>query len=510
MLSFGNYSGTISYSQLLLTDRCRCVDCGAKGKFVAKGSISATPLSGLKKAQVGVSGNMYVGAFLGVNAFTKYEKTVRKDLFVKGLPGWEIPKIVSLGPRVILGAQATFSIEAEGQLLTGASLNWPAFQATLDFVDSSKSTQSGWTPQVTRKFDAHGELTATAALGLPVTLSFGINVLDGRFEKAVNLTDIPAITAEAKLEFDVGTSKNQFGGDDCQGIAWDVALTNELRIDVPNSEGWKLNGWKSPPLAKGCIGRTRPEAPESSSSVPTTSTIPTTSATSTPIALTCPAAEGKSFTGTGANKNQYTIACNRDAQNSDLGSVTLNTFDECMNYCDTLPTCVGVAWGPIVKRCWPKNAWATQSVASNPVDPRHVAFVPKTTVLTCPTADGKTFTGTGSNKNRYTISCDRDARNSDLGLPVTVTTFDDCMNYCDKMAGCVGVAWGPTVNKCWPKNAWATQNVINPNEEPRHVAFIPKPVTLSILSMFYADRDITSYAKQNVARGSQLVIDTNR
>lgn len=253
-----------------------CVDCGVKGKFVATGSISATPLSGLKKAQVGVHGNMYVGAFLGLNAFTSYEKTFRKDLFVKGLPGWEIPKIVSLGPRVILAAQATFSIEAEGQLLTGASLNWPAFQATLDFVDQSKSTQSGWTPEITRKFDAHGELTAKAALGLPVTLSFGINILDGRFEKAVNLTDTPAITAEAKLEFDVGTTKNQFGGDSCQGIAWDIALTNELRIDTPAS-GWVLKEWKSPALAEGCIGRKRPEEPETSS-VPTTSTIPTTSA----------------------------------------------------------------------------------------------------------------------------------------------------------------------------------------------------------------------------------------
>jgi hypothetical protein len=33
--------------------------------------------------------------------------------------------------------------------------------------------------------------------------------------------------------------------------------------------------------------------------------------------------------------------------------------------------------------------------------------------------------------------------------------------------------------------------------------------TFTILSMVYADRNITSYAKRNAARGSQLVIDTN-
>lgn len=403
-------------------DYNRCVDCGVKGKFIAKGSLSATPLSGLKKAQIDVSGNMYVGAFLGVNAFTKYEKTIRKDLFVKGLPGWEIPKIVSLGPRAILGAQATFSIEAEGQLLTGASLTWPAFQAHLDFVDSRQSSQSGWVPQVNRKFDAHGEITATAALGLPVTLSFGINILDGRFEKAVNLTDIPAITAEAKLEFDVGTSKNQFGGDDCQGIAWDIALTNEVRIDVPNSEGWKLGQWKPATLAKGCIGRTRPETPTSSTSaLPTSTSVTSTSATSTsatptPTTLTCPSAEGKKFTDSGSNKNEYTVVCNKDSPGADITWGFRDSLESCMNWCGTNSQCVGIVYAP--KRtdgvtCWLKNG--RPALVSNP----------------------------------------------------------------------------------------------SPSLDPIHSAMTVAP-TLSIISMFYADRDITSYARSNVARGSQLVIDTNK
>ncbi|KAF9700726.1 hypothetical protein EKO04_001397 [Ascochyta lentis] len=494
-----------------------CVDCGVKGKFVATGSISATPLSGLKKAQVGVHGNMYVGAFLGLNAFTSYEKTLRKDLFVKGLPGWEIPKIVSLGPRVILGAQATFSIEAEGQLLTGASLNWPAFEATLDFVDQSKSSQSGWTPEVTTKFDAHGSLSAKAALGLPVTLSFGINVLDGKFEKAVNLTDIPAITAEAKLEFDVGTSKTQFGGDDCEGIAWDIALTNELRIDVPNSSGWKLKEWKSPALAKGCIGRTRPEEPVSSTAVATSSSVLATSTkstptpTPTPTSLQCPAANGKTFTDISANKNQYTIACDRDASGSDITYVALNTFDDCLNYCGTLPDCVGVAWGPTIKICWAKNAWATQTVVQSNQEPRHIAFIPKPTTLQCPDANGKTFTDSGSNKNDYTITCGKDAPGADITWGKR-NSFDDCINWCGTVSTCVGVVWGPRrtdgVN-CWLKSGWPAQtNNPSPSTDPLHNAMISQP-SLSILSMFYADRDITSYAKSNVARGSQLVIDTN-
>lgn len=367
---------------------------------------------------------MYVGAYLGVRAFTKYEKTVRKDLFVKGLPGWEIPHIVSLGPRAILSTQATFSIEAEGQLLTGASLNWPAFHAHLDFVDARQSSQSGFVPQVDRKFDAKGELTATAALGLPITLSFGINILDGRFEKAVNLTDIPGITAEAKLEFEVGTSKNQFGGDDCQGIAWDIALTNELRIDVPKSEGWKLGSWKPATLAKGCIGRKRIEAPTSSSSILSTSTSRPTSTilpssiipTPTSTALACPDANGKKYTDAGPNKNEYTITCNKDAAGADITWGYRDSFESCMNWCGTNSQCVGIVYAP--KRT-----------------------------------------------DRIT---------------------------------------------CWLKNGYPAM-LVNPSPatDPIHSAMTVQP-TLSIISMFYADRDITSYAKQNVARGSQLVIDTNK
>ncbi|KAL1651838.1 hypothetical protein SLS61_005209 [Didymella pomorum] len=395
-----------------------CVDCGVKGKFVAKGSLSATPLSGLKKAQVGVHGNMYVGAFLGVNAFTKYEKTIKKELMKRNLAGWEIPKIVSLGPAISLSTQATFSIEAEGQLLAGASLNWPAFEATLDFVDTRKSTQSGWTPQVTKKFDAHGELTATAALGLPVTLSFGIDILSGKIKKEIELSDIPALTAEAKLEFDLGTSKTQFGSDDCQGIEWDIALTNELRIDLPGTEGWKLNGWKSPPLAKGCIGRKRIPSDDETSS--TTSTISMTSTTSTPTptptptGLQCPDANGKTYTDAGAQKKQYTVTCNKDAAGADITWAMRPSMESCMEWCGTVSSCVGIVFAPkrTDQNCWLKSGYP--ALIANP----------------------------------------------------------------------------------------------SPNTDPIHSSMTTQP-TLTILSMYYADRDITPYAKQNVARGSQLVIDTN-
>lgn len=384
-----------------------CVDCGVRGKVVATGSISATPLSGLKKGTIGVDGNMYAGVFLGVNAYTQWEKTVRKDLFVKGLPGWSIPGIVSLGPRLILGAQATFEVEAEGQLITGASLNWPAFHAELNFVDSSKSSQSGWKPEITKKFQVHGDLSAKAALGLPVTLNFGINILNGVFEKGINLTDIPAITAEATLEIDVGTDKTQLGSDECEGIDWSIALTNEVRLDVSDVGGWTLNEWASPALASGCIGRTR------------------------------------------------------DSSSSDSGTD------------DTTTT----------------NQPAVEDLS-----------------LKCPAADGTTYTD--SNSNTYAVKCSTDAPGNDIAYSVQ-STFDDCINWCGTVSGCVGVAYAKdrTDQNCWLKSVWANFRSDTGYQYSTASAQMNSPFT--IMSMFYADKDVTGSAAANIVSGNRLIIDTN-
>lgn len=340
-----------------------CVECGIRGKVVATGSLSATPLSGLKKGSIAIQGNMYAGVFLGVNAFAQWEKTVRKDLFVKGLPGWSIPGIVSLGPRLILGAQATFSVEAEGQLITGASLNWPDFRATLDFVDSSKSSQSGWTPELTKRFDAHGEITAKAALGLPVTINFGINILNGLIDKGVNLTDIPAITAEASLEVSYVDGEAQFGSDECAGIDWEIALTNELRLDISDHAGFTLNEWSSPALASGCIGIDRSSSGGGVDDTPTTPTLPAEEDTS----LKCPAADGTTYTD--LNANTYVVKCSTDIPGNDMAASRQTNVDECMNWCGTITGCTGVSfvmdWREDQNNCYAKSLIGSQISTTN-------------------------------------------------------------------------------------------------------------------------------------------------
>ena len=64
-----------------------CVNCGVRGSIKATGSISATPLRVVKSASIGVSGDMYIGMYIGVNAYAKWEKEWEKEIFSKGLPG---------------------------------------------------------------------------------------------------------------------------------------------------------------------------------------------------------------------------------------------------------------------------------------------------------------------------------------------------------------------------------------------------------------------------------------
>lgn len=237
-----------------------CVNCGVSGKMTAVGSIEATPLSGVKSAQIGVHGNLYAGLYLGVNAFAKYETKYEKELFSKGLPGWSIPGIVNLGPMLTLGIEAGITIEAEGQLLTGASLNWPSFEATLDFIDDSKSSSSGWTPNIDHKFQAAGKLSAEASLGLPVSVEFGIDLLNKKFKRTVALTDTPALAAEAELSISYDAEEGTTIGDEegeCPGIAWSISLKNEVALEFKDEkdEGptFPLFEWTSPPLAEVCI-----------------------------------------------------------------------------------------------------------------------------------------------------------------------------------------------------------------------------------------------------------------
>jgi hypothetical protein len=115
------------------------------------------------------------------------------------LPGFSIPKVVTIGPSLKLGI----------------SYSWPAMAATLDVVHNSRSSRSGFSPIVNRKSEAYGDITATASLGLPVTLAFGLDFFDsthchssvrleadkitGKWSKDIDTKVVPSINSVAEF-----------------------------------------------------------------------------------------------------------------------------------------------------------------------------------------------------------------------------------------------------------------------------------------------------------------------
>lgn len=332
-----------------------CVNCGVKGSVKATGRINATPLSGIKEASIGISGDMYVGLYLGVNAFAKWEKEWEKEIFEKGLPGWSIPGIVTLGPKITLKAKAMVGVQAEGQILTGASLTWPGFQATLDIAHPGKSSQGGWKPNVDRTFQVHGGVTATAAIGLPVELWFGIDILNGLFKEGAALVDFPALTGKAEFEINAGTDETSVGTDDCLGIAWEISLTNEVSLEIDDGPEFTLAEWASPALAEGCIGWTPGSGTGGGGGGPGPG-VPELPGGDDDGLVKCPEYNNQVYTDD--KGNQWQIKCNSDYMYYDTLQVKIDTMDACMAWCASQSNCAGVSWDPRQPPEGNVNCWA--------------------------------------------------------------------------------------------------------------------------------------------------------
>ncbi|KAL8871510.1 MAG: hypothetical protein Q9174_002673 [Haloplaca sp. 1 TL-2023] len=204
-----------------------CIDCGITGSVAVAGSVSFTLLNGINAGNIGISGNLRAGIQIGLDAL--------------------------VGPEVTLDLKADFAISAQGQLLAGIIATWPAFNANLDFVNPSRSTQSGFVPRIERIFNAKGTLTASTSLGLPLGLAFGIDLLNGRYAKTIALINTPAIGAEASFTAAYGAnSGGSIGDGTCPGVAWSIGLSNKLELNVLDLRTYPLYTWNSPPLADGC------------------------------------------------------------------------------------------------------------------------------------------------------------------------------------------------------------------------------------------------------------------
>ena len=206
----------------------------------------------MTKGSVGMSGNVHAGLFLGLDAEAEYEKTVKAELASAGLPGFSIPKVLTVGPVVSLAAELDLGIKGQGQFLVGMAMDIPNFAATLDLVDSSNSASSGFTPVFTRNFSAKGEISATAGLGLPLSIGVGVDASIINFKKTIALIEKPAISAV--VQYSGSTSSAKSAVDFCpNGLRYALSLSNDVYIDFFGEKVISLFPYHPPPLAQSCF-----------------------------------------------------------------------------------------------------------------------------------------------------------------------------------------------------------------------------------------------------------------
>ncbi|KAJ6260048.1 hypothetical protein Dda_5694 [Drechslerella dactyloides] len=184
-----------------------CVDCGAEGSAHFSATVTFSLLHGIESGSLDFAGNIKARVSVGMvnnnpNIQLPFPKSADYEVFNVGLPSLSIPNILTVGPYIALDVIGSVSIGATGLIRAGFELEIekPTFHA--DIKDLSKSTASGWEPKFKPILDLNGNLTLNAELQTPISLNFGINVLKGKFETAISLSEAPTVKFSMINRFD--------------------------------------------------------------------------------------------------------------------------------------------------------------------------------------------------------------------------------------------------------------------------------------------------------------------
>ncbi|KAF3911034.1 hypothetical protein AA313_de0203173 [Arthrobotrys entomopaga] len=175
-----------------------CVDCGASGTAHFSASVTFSLLKGIEEGSIDFEGNIKARVSLGIvnnntNVQIPWPGAANYEIFDYGLPDLSIPNIVTIGPYIALDVVGTVSIGATGLIRAGfeMEIERPTFHA--DLLNINKSTATGWEPKFSPIFEMNGNLTLNAQIQTPISLNFGIDILKGKFQTAVSLSEAPTL-----------------------------------------------------------------------------------------------------------------------------------------------------------------------------------------------------------------------------------------------------------------------------------------------------------------------------
>ncbi|KAK6352073.1 hypothetical protein TWF730_008905 [Orbilia blumenaviensis] len=175
-----------------------CVDCGAEGTAHFSASITFSLLRGIEAGSIDFEGNIKARFSVGVinnntNIHVPWPGALDYEIFNVGLPSLSIPNVLTIGPYIAMDIVGTVSLGATGLFRAGFELEIESPRFHADLKNISRSTATGWTPKFKPLFEMNGNLTLNAQLQTPISLNFGINILKGKFETSIAISEAPTV-----------------------------------------------------------------------------------------------------------------------------------------------------------------------------------------------------------------------------------------------------------------------------------------------------------------------------
>ncbi|ESZ93211.1 hypothetical protein SBOR_6407 [Sclerotinia borealis F-4128] len=295
-----------------------------QGKIVMSTNIIGIP-NGIKSVSItatpkGLGANLALG--FGVSGTLGSGWSKDWNLITVGLPGWSIPKIITLGPQFSVDAGFILSgIEGSAQIRAGMNVAIPDSSSAVLGISGVDSSFKGWvptvtpqTPKVSVEVDGHLELFTELGLDIGLTVLGKYGFGGGLFLR------IPDINIDLGAEFNTQGACD--GSADVFGVKLGATVGVDLRLGVYTESGgnkdWKANttiyqidnlitpidkcfplGPTLPATVKGVSIKTVGTVPVSTSTKQaTTSVKPTTSAKSSTKASTTSASATIKISGT--------------------------------------------------------------------------------------------------------------------------------------------------------------------------------------------------------------------
>jgi hypothetical protein len=322
----GTYKGVAGTATLY------CIGCGLTGSFTLTGTVVFDSQQGITQAVFDVNGNMQAQVEFAIIATATYSNSIEKNVFTQGLPALTVPGFLVLGPAVSIDAGATIDVEAEGGLAAGYNLNWPTITAHFDIINDDYSA-TGLVPVESPIFDVEANITVASTAYALLSLTFGIDILKGKYKANVGLVDKPEVDSLATYNHysEMQAAALPEGLVVCEGVNLTVGLKDSVYADVAyaglkgksSTKTYDLTSFDGPTTTT-CIGSlstihhsTNSSSSSSSTTSTTTTSMPPTTTTAKPSTVIV-AQPTATVSGIPCDAYAYTIGycCQYDANNT--------------------------------------------------------------------------------------------------------------------------------------------------------------------------------------------------